>query len=249
MGTGIRLSVVIPAYNEENYLGATLDSLHAAARRCRASGREVEFIVVDNASTDGTAAVAIAGGARVVREEKRCIAAVRNRGAREARGDIIATCDADNLVSENLLQRIDEAMSAGAAGGGVRIRPEPGPRLARAMYGLFDAMARVAGMSFGVIFTDRETYGRLGGFPESVYVGEDGLFVLALKREARKTGRPFANLRDAHIVTSLRKMREFGSARQALTYLKFVLLPWTVRRRESCRTWYAVRDTGRPSGA
>jgi hypothetical protein len=44
-------------------------------------------------------------------------------------------------------------------------------------------------------------------------------------------------------------MREFGSGRQALTYLKFVLLPWTVRRRESCPTWYAVRDTGRPSGA
>jgi len=213
----------------------------SAARFTAATGRTVEFIVVDNASTDGTRGVAEAAGARVVTETERRIAAVRNRGAKEAWGDIIVTCDADNLASPNLLQRIDEVMRSGAVGGGVWIRPEPGPWHVRATYALFDFFARLAGMSFGVIYTDRETYWRLGGYPEDVYVGEDAFFVWALKREGARTKKPFVNLRDAHIVTSLRKWRDFGFLNQTLTYFKFLVFPWAMRRRGQCATWYEVR--------
>jgi glycosyltransferase involved in cell wall biosynthesis len=239
-----RLSVVIPAYNEEHYLGATLESLQVSARRYREkTGRSAEFIVVDNASTDATAAVAKRGGARVVFEPRRQIAAARNRGASEARGDIVITCDADNQVSANLLERIDEVMSTGrAVGGGVRIVPEKRSWGIRLMFGPFEFLSRLLGVSFGVIYTHRDTFRRIGGFPTSVYAGEDALFVWALKREAWRRGQAFANLRDAYIVTSVRKIDEFGAFPQALTYLKFLLFPWTLRRRDSCRTWYRVRE-------
>ncbi|HTP42260.1 MAG TPA: glycosyltransferase, partial [Nitrospiria bacterium] len=89
------LSVIIPAYNEANYIGRLLDSL-AVARRQHAPGREAEIIVVDNGSTDATAAIAQEKGATVVQESERKIAAVRNAGARAARGATLIFIDADN---------------------------------------------------------------------------------------------------------------------------------------------------------
>ena len=80
------ISFVVPAFNEETVLGRTLDSVHAAAA---GSGHQYEVIVVDDASTDRTAEIARARGARVVAVAHRQIAAVRNAGARVATGDVI----------------------------------------------------------------------------------------------------------------------------------------------------------------
>src|SRR5258708_8702482 len=73
------ISFVVPAYNEEKYLAATLAAIHEAAR---SAGEPYEVVVANDASTDATAAIAEAGGARVVSVEKRQIAATRNAGAR-----------------------------------------------------------------------------------------------------------------------------------------------------------------------
>ena len=69
------ISFIIPAYNEEAVLGATLDSILSAVE---AAHMPFEIIVVDDASTDRTAEIARSKGARVVRVHKRQIAAVRN---------------------------------------------------------------------------------------------------------------------------------------------------------------------------
>ena len=75
------ISFIIPAYNEERLLGQTLSAIDQAAR---ALGEPVEVIVVDDASTDRTAAIAQEHWARVVSVKCRQIAATRNAGAREA---------------------------------------------------------------------------------------------------------------------------------------------------------------------
>jgi len=77
------ISFVVPAYNEERLLGRTLAALHAAGREL---ARTYELVVVDDASTDQTAAIADAAGARVVRGAWRQIARVRNAGARASTG-------------------------------------------------------------------------------------------------------------------------------------------------------------------
>ena len=77
IGTAM-LSVVVPAHNEARLLPATLQAIHAAAA---AAGVPYELIVVDDASTDGTAEVARAHGALVVAVGLRQIAAVRNAGS------------------------------------------------------------------------------------------------------------------------------------------------------------------------
>jgi len=89
------ISFIVPAYNEERLLGHTLASIHAAAH---VLSRPYEIVVVDDASTDSTVAIARQGGARVVSVRLRQIAGTRNAGARAARGSILIFVDADTLV-------------------------------------------------------------------------------------------------------------------------------------------------------
>ena len=96
--TAPRFSLIIPAYNEESYLPALLNSVHTA-RACYAGGSNaIEVVVVDNESTDSTADLARSRGCRVVRENRRIIAAVRNAGARNASGPVLVFVDADNIM-------------------------------------------------------------------------------------------------------------------------------------------------------
>jgi len=73
------ISFIVPAYNEEQLIGATLRTLDGAAREV---GEPYEIVVVDDASTDRTAAVATEHAARVVPVRNRHIAATRKAGAR-----------------------------------------------------------------------------------------------------------------------------------------------------------------------
>src|SRR5439155_1755456 len=108
---GKLISVIIPAYNEERYLPQTLEHLHRAMD-CLGEGHDekVEVIVVDNASTDRTAEVAIAAGARVVPVPEHNIGRVRNAGALAASGDLLIFLDADTLIPDTLLSRVALAM-------------------------------------------------------------------------------------------------------------------------------------------
>lgn len=89
------LSLVIPAYNEEKYIGVCLELATKSSH-----GEFLEIIVIDNASTDHTREVAEKfPGVRVVREEHKGLTRARQRGFIEARGDIIAYVDADTRMS------------------------------------------------------------------------------------------------------------------------------------------------------
>ncbi|HUN69649.1 MAG TPA: glycosyltransferase, partial [Burkholderiales bacterium] len=76
----MRLSIVVPAFNEERLLASTLESIKAAAKVFDAAGGW-ELIVCDNNSTDATAEIARAAGAQVVFEPHNQISRARNRGA------------------------------------------------------------------------------------------------------------------------------------------------------------------------
>lgn len=90
----VTVSVVVPAYNEERYLGRCLAAL--AHQTYPASLFEV--IVVNNGSTDGTAEIARQYGAQVVFEPRKGVARARQAGFEVARGDVIASTDADAVV-------------------------------------------------------------------------------------------------------------------------------------------------------
>ena len=98
----MRVSVVTPAYNAAATVGGAISSVLAQTYR------DVEVVVVDDGSTDATAAIAEAYGdpVRVVRQENRGVAAARNRGIREAAGELIAFCDADDALLPEHLERL-----------------------------------------------------------------------------------------------------------------------------------------------
>ena len=109
------LSVIVPAWNEADYLGDTLSALKRGAEQ---AGIGIETIVVDNASTDATRAIALDHGARVVDEPERRIARVRNTGARAAKAPGLLFVDADTRVEAIHLRAAGDALDRDWAGGG-----------------------------------------------------------------------------------------------------------------------------------
>ena len=93
------ISVVIPAYNVEQYLAAALASVRAQ------SLQPAEVIVVDDGSSDGTRALAIAAGVRVVTQDNAGVSAARNAGIAAATQPWIALLDADDTWRPDKLQR------------------------------------------------------------------------------------------------------------------------------------------------
>src|SRR5438270_828091 len=97
------LSFIVPAYNEELELPATLAAIRDAALATASPSdggqdRQYEIIVVDDASTDRTAEIAKGAGAKVIPINRRQIAAARNAGARVATGDVLFFVDADTRI-------------------------------------------------------------------------------------------------------------------------------------------------------
>ncbi len=98
----MKLSVVIPAYNEEKYIGGCLQSLID-----KAEDDIYEIIVVDNASTDKTAEVAKSfKGVRVVKEKRKGLTRARQAGLLAARGDLVAYIDADTHIKDEWLHKV-----------------------------------------------------------------------------------------------------------------------------------------------
>jgi len=116
------ISVVIPAYNEEELLPKTLASLSQLDRK------PDEIIVVDATSTDKTAQVAEKSGAIVITVPKGTIGFSRQKGLEKATGDIVAFTDADALLPHDWLHRIEKALATpGVVGyfGGYRVFDGP----------------------------------------------------------------------------------------------------------------------------
>jgi glycosyltransferase involved in cell wall biosynthesis len=106
----MRFSVVVPALDEARDLPGALESLLA-----QDVPDEVEIIVVDNGSTDATAAVAASYGVRLVHEPVRGVCNARQAGVRAARGEVVVSTDADTMHPVDWLRRIDAAF---------RLRPD-----------------------------------------------------------------------------------------------------------------------------
>jgi glycosyltransferase involved in cell wall biosynthesis len=98
----IKISVIIPAFNEEKFLGNCLLSLKEQ------DFKDFEIIVVDNNSTDRTSEIAKKFGAILISEKKQGVAFDRNKGAKIANGEILVFTDADTILPKNWLSRIKE---------------------------------------------------------------------------------------------------------------------------------------------
>jgi glycosyltransferase involved in cell wall biosynthesis len=227
------LSFIVPAYNEEAVLPATLTTLLASAASL---GRPFEVIVADDASTDRTAEVARSHGATVVPVSRRQIAAVRNAGARAARGDVLFFVDADTLVPANVLRAALAALAGGAVGGGSLVRLDPAAPLWGVALTAFISRGlmqrRLAAGCF--VFARRDTFDAVGGWDEKYFAAEEIILSLALKRKGRFVVVPKA------VITSARKFRLFTPWQMIVQGWK-MLTGGGVWRREALDLWYDGR--------
>src|SRR5262249_38652116 len=104
------ISVIIPCLNEEAAVGKVVDQSLVGIRR---AGRSGEVVVVDNGSTDGSAAIASAHGARVVRERRRGYGSAYLTGLSAARGQYLVMGDADDTYPMNELGSFVERLERG----------------------------------------------------------------------------------------------------------------------------------------
>ena len=204
----MKYSVLIPAHNEEAYIGPCLQSIQDAAEKITA---EVEIIVALNRCSDQTAAISAGHQAVSVIENSKNLARIRNAAARAATGDIIVTIDADSRMSLNMLAEIAAHLSTGKyIGGGVMIRPE------RWSVGIFMSVLTVLPfilihrVSGGLFWCYRNDFEAIGGFNENLVSAEDLDFARRLRTRGRQDGRRFKTITRAHIITSCRKFDTFG---------------------------------------
>jgi glycosyltransferase involved in cell wall biosynthesis len=228
------ISYIIPAYNEERLLGATLRALHEASA---AVGEPYEIVVADDASSDATAAIATRCGARVVRVAHRQIAATRNSGARAALGNRFIFVDADTLVDTAVIRAALQAMRDGAAGGGAAVRFEGRvPAYARVLLVVLVWLFRVCGWAGGCfVFCTRPAFEGAGGFDETLFAAEEIAMSAALKRQGR-----FVVLQQA-VTTSGRRIRAY-SAWELLRFVAQIAIgPSAMRTRRGVAMWYDKR--------
>lgn len=102
----MKISIVIPAYNEERYIGRTLESL----KRLDTNNWETELLVIDGSSVDKTVQIAKSFGAKVFTEPHKGIGFARQQGIIHAQGEIIAFTDADTIVPKDWLIRHIKAL-------------------------------------------------------------------------------------------------------------------------------------------
>ena len=140
----MKVSIIVPAFNEELLLDKSLSQIKSAANVFGLRGWEVELIVCDNNSTDRTAEIARAAGAMVVFEPFNQIARARNRGAAAATGDWLIFVDADSHPSAELFKEVAEQITSGRClAGGSTVRMDEKHLMAEFFTWLWNCSSRM----------------------------------------------------------------------------------------------------------
>jgi GT2 family glycosyltransferase len=178
--TEVTISFIIPMHNEDRTIAQCLDAIDSERTR------NDEIIVVDNGSTDHSIAI-VSGFSEIELLHKPGVkvAALRNAGARVARGDLLAFIDADCVVCKgyrtNLLAAFKEP-DVGASGSKVNLPNNP-HWIEKAWYSQKrGTAAKVNYINSGNLAVRKKIFDQLGGFDETLTTGEDSEFCWRLNQ-------------------------------------------------------------------
>ena len=222
----MRLSFVVPAYNEEAYLPACLESILAQTGEL---GDAVEIIVVNNASSDRTLQVAMGfKGVRVVDEPRKGLTFARQAGFAASSGELIANVDSDSRLTEGWVQTVLAEFAAepklvALSGPFIYYDMSPNQRvsvrifyaIAYLVYALNRWVLRAGSMVQGGNFVlRRSALEQIGGFDTSIsFYGED----TDIARRMNQVGDVKFTL-ELKMFSSARRLKKEGTLRIALRY-------------------------------
>ncbi|MCU7798666.1 MAG: glycosyltransferase [gamma proteobacterium symbiont of Lucinoma myriamae] len=238
------ISVIIPAYNEADYIEKTLKSVLLCAS---GYAGHVEIIVVDNNSTDNIGKIASSMEVKVVFEPINQIARARNAGAEQAMGDYLVFVDADTLLEGDILDKVSDNLSSGEViGGGAWVEPDSkGPAFFIFKY-VVNYILALKNVTVGpFLYCEHNAFLHIGGFDEDLYAGEEFALAKRLKAGGKKINKLWKIIKyhEAHrIITSSRRCGAFGVIGMAF---KNIHLLWNMKRKlrqkSECDLWYKDR--------
>ena len=240
----MRISIIIPAFNEEKFIARSLRKIKAATDAFSEAGWENEIIVCDNNSTDRTADKARAAGARVVFEPVNQISRARNRGAAAASGDWLLFVDADSYPNRELFADVAGVIGDGhCLGGGAVVRMDRAVGWTRLFIPIWNMISRTKRWAAGsFVFCEANAFGELGGFSQELYAAEELDFSERLKKLALERKKRVIILHRHPLVTSARKAHLY-SLREHLGMLWRTLRHRgeNLKDRSACTLWYDGR--------
>lgn len=241
----MKVSVVVPAFNEERLLAQSLQSIRAAMRAFEAPGWSAELIVCDNNSTDRTAQIARAAGATVVFEPVNRISRARNAGAAQSSGEWLVFVDADSAPTAALFAEVMDQITRGRclAGGATVSYGGAGGGAALLGVTFWNAVSRLTRWAAGAfIFCEAASFREAGGFSEELYASEEIELFVRLKRMARRKGRSIVILHRNPLRTSARKLELYGWRDFFVFIAKGIVTGGrSLRSRSDCHVWYDGR--------
>jgi glycosyltransferase involved in cell wall biosynthesis len=238
----MKVSVIIPAYNEEQCLPDTLERIGEALSVAACAS---EVVVVDNDSRDGTRRVAEAFGAKVFPEKEHNISRVRNTGAENSTGDVLIFIDADTLVPATLFQKIAAVLEDEKCfGGAVAVGYEGfGRKWMKVYLTGWRFWGAVFNMKQGAAqFCRRSAFEELGGYDQTIFMGEDVEFYWRLSKFAGRNEGYVYFVEHPEVITSARRFDKMSLWKTfLLTHPVFIRLAW--RKKSFWKDWYekAVR--------
>lgn len=240
----MKISIVVPAFNEEKILGRSLAAIKNAATVFELRHWDWELVVCDNNSNDRTAEIAREAGASVVFEPVNHISRARNGGAAAANGEWIVFIDADSFPSARLFEKLTEQIESGRViGGGCLMRMDEWRPLLVIAVNLWNVISLVNSWAAGAfVYCRADAFREVGGFSEKMYVSEEVDLSKRLKQLGRERGLRMKIITEERMVTSSRKIHLYGVMGHLRFLKQLVLAPRrTVQTREDCVLWYDGR--------
>ncbi|MFN7141209.1 MAG: glycosyltransferase [Limisphaerales bacterium] len=240
----MKLSLVVPAFNEEKLIQESLRAIKAALGAFTSRGWETELIVSNNNSTDRTAELAAAEGAKVVFEPINQISRARNAGAAAARGDWLIFVDADSFPSRELFADAADKIESGKyLAGGVTVKLDEGPFSAHCVAAGWSRLSRIMRWAAGsFIFCRTDAFRKVGGFSLELFASEEIDLSIKLKKVAKSEGKRLIILHKHPLITSGRKLKLYSKRTHLKLFINALVRPSaTLKNRDACEIWYDGR--------
>ncbi|MBU0460019.1 MAG: glycosyltransferase [Nanoarchaeota archaeon] len=209
----VKISIIIPAHNEENYLRKTLHSIK------QQSYQNYETIVVCNGCTDKTEEIVKKRAddkLRLLSLSKANVSVARNAGALNAQGEIILFLDADTTLVENSLQQIKEQFTEKYSVATTRVKPDEEQlkfKLAMMFKNLYHRTRIYQGCS-GALICRKEDFQAVNGYNPEIIVKEHRKLIIKLKKLNGFT------CLDTYVTTSMRRFKHWGLGKATLFWIK-----------------------------
>jgi len=203
----MKLSIIIPAYNEEKYIANTLRKIKQAIHENNVDNNDWELIVCDNNSVDKTAQIAQEYGAILIHEPINHISRARNTGASIAKGDWLLFIDADTYPNAGLMDEVFILLGKGNyIGCGSTVKVEGGTFFNRVRMERLNPLLRILKICGGAfLLCKADAFRAIDGFSLTLYAYEEIDLIKRLKKYGKKVNKKFTVLHKNPITTSGRK--------------------------------------------